>query len=306
MEKPRIAQEAFPLEIAPGIRMLGNYYFNLFLVAGETESALFEAGVSGVVDSVIAQLVQLGDEPDLLIVSHPHADHLTGLPGLRERYPGAEILAAAGAGEFAAHPKAAAALIQEDAFMSRRLAKIGFPPGRPSLSVAPDLGNHRVIREKTDLNLGGGVVLTLIPVSGHSPGNLMAFEHRHRVLFCSDSLGFHYPGRGFWPLFFTGATAYLSTLDLIETLNPKIICPAHQGPIRGTDIRDCLALSRQTTLEFIDRVRTDTRDDETLAATLFKESYRDEFTLYTQTNIDNCNRLLIRRARELTLEKELS
>jgi hypothetical protein len=33
---------------------------------------------------------------------------------------------------------------------------------------------------------------------------------------------------------------------------------------------------------------------------MFKESYRDEFTLYTRENILNCTHLLIKRAREET------
>jgi beta-lactamase superfamily II metal-dependent hydrolase len=45
-------------------------------------------------DRVIGQLEALGVEPDYLIPSHPHSDHITGLPGLMERYPGARVVAA--------------------------------------------------------------------------------------------------------------------------------------------------------------------------------------------------------------------
>ena len=74
----------FPLEIGPRIRVVGNYYFNLFLVLGRDKSLLFETGISGMVDTAIAQLESLGVSPDYLVVSHPHADHLTGLPALAE------------------------------------------------------------------------------------------------------------------------------------------------------------------------------------------------------------------------------
>lgn len=60
----------------------------------------------------------------------------------------------------------------------------------------------------------------------------------------------------------------------------------------------CLALATHTTQDLIRRAVEESSDDEALARALFQESYRDEFTLYTRSNIDNCNRLLIRRARE--------
>ncbi len=297
MAIPRIPDEDFPMEIAPGIFILGNYYFNLFLVEGSKKTALFETGISGVVDRVIRQIEALGKSPDVLVVSHPHSDHITGLPGLKEHFPKAEVLAAEGAAEFLAHPKAGPALIEEDRFISQSLMEEGIAPGRPSLFLVPDLEGHTVVREPHDLDLGGAC-LTLIPVAGHSPGNLIAWQKEQRILFCSDSLGFHYPGRGFWPLFFTGARAYLDTIDMMEDLGAKIICPAHQGPIKDDEVTQSLSLARQAAFSVINRAIHDKGDDQALARALFEESYKDEFTLYTRSNILNCSRLLIKRARE--------
>ena len=84
MKTHYIPREKFPMGISPHIKMLGNYFFNLFLVTGENKSALFESGISGVTDSVITQLDALGISPDYLVPSHPHSDHITGLPGLME------------------------------------------------------------------------------------------------------------------------------------------------------------------------------------------------------------------------------
>jgi hypothetical protein len=53
-----------------------------------------------------------------------------------------------------------------------------------------------------------------------------------------------------------------------------------------------------TARRFIDRVTRTSLTDRELEAQLFHESYRDEFTLYTKENIANCNRLLIKRARQ--------
>ena len=297
-----IPENEFPIPLTPGVTLLGNYFFNLFLVRGEKKSALFETGISGITDRVIAQLESLEAAPDFLIPSHPHSDHITGLPGLAERFPRAEILSANGAAEFVSHPKAGPLLIQEDRFMSLGLKKMGIEPGRPSLDKIPDLSGSRVIQGRTEIDLGG-LTLELIPVAGHSPGNLMGLIREENILLCSDSLGFHFPGRGFWPLFFTGAELYLQGLEFIQTLNPDIICPAHQGPLRGEAAGKGIRQAIAATHKAIQRVRTTRLPDENLAMKLFRESYKDEFTLYTEENILNCSRLLIRRARDFQVQE---
>lgn len=297
-----IPEEDFPLSLTPEVTLLGNYFFNLFLIQGEKKSALFETGISGITDRVIGQIESLGAAPDFLIPSHPHSDHITGLPGLAERFPRAEILTAAGAAEFIFHPKAGPLLIQEDRFMSLGLERLGIRPGRPSLEKVPDLFASRVIRNRTEIDLGG-LCLELIPVAGHSPGNLMGLIRKENILFCSDSLGFHFPGRGFWPLFFTGADAYLQSLEFIQTLNPTLICPAHQGPLKAAEAKNGIQEAIASTHAAIQRINTPLVSDDDLAMELFQESYRDEFTLYTQKNIENCSRLLIKRAREFREQK---
>ena len=286
------------MELTPRIRVLGNYFFNLFLVTGSEKSALFESGISGVVDTVIQQLDDLEIAPDYLVVSHPHSDHITGLPGLMERFPGAEVVCGRGAQEFVSHPKAGPALVREDKFMSQGLEKMGIRPGRPALETIPDLSRAVSVDSPARLNLGGGTDLLLTPAEGHSPGNLIAQVEKDRALFCSDSMGFHYPGRMFWPLFFTDARAYVKTIDLIAAAAPDILAPAHQGPITGDRVRKGIDLARTTTLDIIRRIRETQLPDDELTGELFEESYRDEFTLYTRENILNCTRLLLKRARE--------
>ncbi|MBU0465813.1 MAG: MBL fold metallo-hydrolase [Proteobacteria bacterium] len=58
---------------------------------------MFEVGISGIVDTVINHLEHLDIIPDFIIPSHPHSDHITGLPGLARRYPDARVVVASGA-----------------------------------------------------------------------------------------------------------------------------------------------------------------------------------------------------------------
>jgi glyoxylase-like metal-dependent hydrolase (beta-lactamase superfamily II) len=286
----------YPIPLSSRVTVLGNYYINQFLVQGDKKTALFEAGISGMVDSVIHQLEQLEVMPDYLIVSHPHSDHITGLPGLMERFSAAQVVTGAGAAEFIAHPKAGPLMLAEDAFMSKGLATRGITPGRPPIETVPDLSDARAVSDTVVLDLGG-VALELFPVEGHSPGNLLG--RVGDILFCSDSLGFHFPGRGFWPLFFTGAREYMDTQAQIQAMAPAIVCPGHQGPLQHQEATAGIQAGIYAARDFIRRVTRTSLTDRELEAQLFTESYRDEFTLYTKENITNCNRLLIKRARQI-------
>jgi 2-aminobenzoylacetyl-CoA thioesterase len=84
---PNIPPPVFPMPLSARVTVLGNYFINLFLIKGDSKTALFETGISGIIDTVIFQLEALGVIPDYLILSHPHSDHTTGLPGLMERFP---------------------------------------------------------------------------------------------------------------------------------------------------------------------------------------------------------------------------
>ncbi len=298
MQTRYIPEDRFPMQVSHSVQVIGNYYFNLMLITGKEKTLLFEAGVSGMVDQVIRQLDMLEISPDIIVVSHPHADHVTGLPGLADRFKNARIIAGSGAKKFMAHPKAAVALIAEDRFISRRLGEEGLAPGRPSLDAAPDINRIEEISCPARLDLGGGIYFDLLPAKGHSPGALMGLAVPDQVLCCADALGFHYPGRGFWPLFFTGAAAYLETIKQIKAVTPDVICPAHQGPIMADNVSSALETAESSALEIIKIIKNTSLNDEELAKELFKMSYKDELCLYTKENITNCAGLLVQRAKE--------
>ncbi len=297
MKDHYIPETNFPITLGKNVLMLGNYFFNLFLVIGNQHSALFEVGVSGIVDTVINQMEHLDIIPDFIIPSHPHSDHITGLPGLARRYPDARIVVASGAKEFIEHPKALPLLVKEDMFMSKRLADFKIKPGRPSLEKIPNLDGSLVIENQQSIDLGG-ITLTLTRIKGHSPGNLMGILNSEKIIFCSDSLGFHFPGRGYLPLYFTSAHEYLSILYFIKEFNPSLLCPAHQGHLAGKAAAEGIQKSLDTTLNTIKNIKLSSFSDERLAMNLFEQNYKDEFTLYTENNIKNCTSLLVKRAKE--------
>lgn len=287
----------FPQALGPDLWVLGNYFFNLYLVRGQQASALVEAGVSAVVDTVIDQMEGLKIVPDYLVLTHPHADHFTGLSGLRERYPRAVVVAAEGAREFVLHPKAIQAAIREDHFIGEQLADRGLAPRRPSITAIDFPEEVIAVSDTLEIDLGG-LTLSCLPVKGHSPGSIAVHVPVRDALMLSDSLGFYYPGRGFCPLFFTGYHDFLATLDQLAALKPSIVGPAHQGPIIGAEAHSAIADARRAAVHVYDRIVQAHRNGQDISAELFDQYYCDEFTLYTKENISNCMQLLVRRALE--------
>jgi glyoxylase-like metal-dependent hydrolase (beta-lactamase superfamily II) len=287
----------FPRKMTDRFWVLGHYHFNFYLARGERASALIETGISVIAESVIQQMESLKAEPDYLIVTHPHPDHINGLPALRERFPKARVIAGEGAPEFVEHPKTAAALVAEDAFMTKYMATLGLKSTRPPIDRPPSLEGCLTVKDGDEIGLGG-LTLRFLAVRGHALGSIAVFIPEIGALMPSDSFGFYLPGQGFFPIFFTGFSDYMATIDRLAALKPKILGLAHQGPIAGQEVERVVARAREIAADMRERLRKDSRPDDEIIRNLFKEYYRDELLLYTRENIIECCRLLLKRSRQ--------
>ncbi len=288
--------DAYPGRLAEGLWVLGNSFFNLYLVRGKVASALVDTGISAMADEVIGQLERLGINPDYLIVTHPHPDHINGLDALRQRYPEARVVIGPGAREFLAHPKTAAALVAEDRFMSEFLQSRGYRPGRPPIGRPPSVNGAEVASDNETMDLGG-LTLRILHVGGHAIGNILVHVPEFQALMASDSLGFRIPSLGYFPIFFTGYADYMDAIDRLEALKPRILCLAHQGPLVGEDARKAFGDAREASRSLCEEIRNDSRDEDAIINDLYPRFYRDELALYTAENIVGCCRLVIRRSR---------
>lgn len=287
----------FPKSLAEHLYVLGHSYFQIYLIKGKNASALVEMGISATADSVIGQLASLGVRPDYLIVTHPHSDHICGLDAFKNAFPDAVTVAGHGAAEFLDHPNAVESMIREDRHMSSFMANQGIRSSRHAIKTFPFLSDGMVVTEGDELDLGG-MQIRFLNAQGHAPGNILVHVPESNALLASDSLGYRYPGRGFFPIFFTGYAEYLATIDAIEALNPTILGLAHNGFMQGPDVREALREAREAAEGVMARIASDRREDETVVRDIFRDYYRDELTLYSKENILVCCRLLVRRARE--------
>jgi glyoxylase-like metal-dependent hydrolase (beta-lactamase superfamily II) len=293
------------LPLTDNLWVLGNHYFSMYLVRGRNAAALIEMGVSAIVDRVIQQLESLDIDPTYLIIAHPHADHITGLGALRERYPDAVVVAGERTKTFLTHPKTQETMLKEDLFISKRLFVLGFRPGRPPITAFEFPDDYMVVKERQDIDLGG-ITLRCVKVEGHSPGNIAIHVREIDALMVSDSLGFHFPGQAFLPLFLTDFSDYINTIDCLKSFNPHILGLGHQGPLMGLAARNAFRLSRQAAFDMLARVMNDEKRADELAEEIFKEYYRDEFTLYSEENIRSVAHLLVRRGRETLITRRIT
>ncbi|MCE5210491.1 MAG: MBL fold metallo-hydrolase, partial [Deltaproteobacteria bacterium] len=292
-----------PRKINDYLWILGNDYFHIYLIKGKNNCALVETGISATADVTLQQLSLLEAKPDYLIVSHPHSDHITGLDYLKRSFPQAAVMAAKGAESFITHPKAAQSLIAEDIYMIQALTSLGICSTAGTIAAPPSLRGCQVVNDGEQLDLGD-LIICFLEVQGHSPGNILVHIPSLNTVLVSDSLGNHYPGRGFFPTFFTGFADYMKTIDCLERLGSINLGLAHNGFFsEQKEIGDIFREARKSARDVQDYVTNSSRDDETIAKDLFGFYYTDELAVYSPQNILNCCRLLVRRVRETDQDK---
>jgi glyoxylase-like metal-dependent hydrolase (beta-lactamase superfamily II) len=270
----------------------------MYLVRGKNASALIEMGVSATADTVIGQLAVLNIQPDYLVISHPHGDHINGLPALRQAFPEARVVAGAGAPEFLSHPRTGPSLVHDDRYMTAFLKDQDIANSRPPIASGPLLDDDTLIKGEGDVIDLGGLTLEFLVTKGHSPGNLAVHIPQLRTLMVSDSLGFYFMRHRFFPIYFTGYTGYMVTIDRLESLRPDIVAPAHQTIFQGIDAGKAFDLARWEAEAMKKRILKHTGDDDSIIQEIYADFYGDELLLYPRENIIGCCRLLLRRSRE--------
>lgn len=289
----------YPCKIHDNLWILGNDFFHIYLLKGTKACALVETGISATTDILLHQLSSLKVKPDFIIVTHPHSDHMTGLDYLKNSFPDACVIAGRGAEAFMTHPKAAQSVIDEDFHMTKTMAARGVIKKKKVILFPPSLAGCRVVRHGEELNLGD-LTINFMEAKGHSPGNILVRIPGINTALVSDSLGNHYPGKGFFPTFFTGYVDYMATLARLETMNPDFVGLAHNGFFSAREeIKNIFQKAVQCANDVRDYINQCKKNNDEIAQDLFTFYYTDELAVYSPQNILNCCRLLVRRVREL-------
>lgn len=245
-----------PIEVAPGVHRvdtpLGDRITSLYLVSGPGGVLLYDTGVDGTIPTyILPALDNLGHSPDsvtTVVVSHCDVDHFGGVADAREVFRGARLLA--GAEDLP--------LIEDfELYLSGRargfLDDYGWDEDPTVLdwcrSVTRTVALDGIARDRDRIDLGGGRVVEVLAVPGHSHGHLAldlpwadAALVGDAVLAASVDLA---DGTPAFPPTYRHVDEYLATIELLETLDRDLLLTAHYPTLRGDDARGFLARSRE-------------------------------------------------------------
>ena len=214
--------------LPPGLQVFERGWLsaNGVLFSGQEGTALVDSGYASHSAQTVALVHQaLGTRPlDLLINSHLHSDHCGGNAALQRAYPGVRTLIP---------PGMAASVLDWDP-----VALSYAPTGQQ----CPRFRFDSVLKPGQDLMLGGSS-WQICAAPGHDPHSVILFEPATRTLISADALWENGFGIVFEEL--EGVEAFdevTNTLDLIESLAPKIVIPGHGAVF--TDAPAALAAAR--------------------------------------------------------------
>ena len=207
-------------------------------------------------ETILPYLDRLKISPErltLVVVTHPDLDHQGGNDAMKRAAPRACLACGLADRALVEDPRA---LFDRRYNFLKEDHGVGFDP-----DPRPEAGKPR----KVDLCFAGGESirvaddweLEVLHVPGHSRGHLALYDRKNKAAFVSDAIH----GRGCpkaagglaIPVTYYYVDVYLSTLRYFEGLAIDALYSGHWPIMRGEEVRDFIAESRQT-VELLDRV----------------------------------------------------
>jgi glyoxylase-like metal-dependent hydrolase (beta-lactamase superfamily II) len=248
------------MELYPGAyriqSLFGNRNLFQYLFVGENV-VLLDTGIAATPENVIfPYLDSLELKParlTLAITTHPDTDHQGGNSAIKRISPGTRL----------ACGEADRALVEDP----RRLyaERYNFLRAEHEVGFEAEPGPEAGKAQEMDVTFSGGEkirlrddwALEVLHVPGHSRGHLALYDRKHRAAFAGDAIH----GRGCpkaaggmsIPVTYYYVDIYLSTLRYFESLDLEVLHSGHWPTMRGEEIGDFIAESRQT-VELFDRV----------------------------------------------------
>jgi len=177
---------------------VGQIMTNCYLLEDPEQNVCAVVDPGGNPERIAAQLKKDGMTPVMILITHGHFDHVLGVPGLLESYPGLPVYI---------HEKEVNSTGRADDYMTMRPV-----PGM------------QYIKEGTEIDFAG-TPITVMHTPGHSVGSVT--YQVGDVLFCGDTLFAGSCGR----TDFTGGSfpVILRSLKRLAQLPGNLrVCPGHE------------------------------------------------------------------------------
>lgn len=225
-----------PAEILTDFWMLGTAEYPVFCWRDREQCTLFETAISAVAPLLARQLAALGigaDAVHQLVITHAHPDHVMGVPVLRKLFPNLRVLASAAAAKTLEAEKAVGVFCKVDQMLAGALQRAGSiaPTDRAQPPAEMKIAVDGLLREGDTVS-----GFEVLETTGHSDCSLSFFEPQRRILIISDVTGYYLPeANWWWPNYFSGYAATLSSIRRLATLNAEVLCLSHNAVVKGAE-----------------------------------------------------------------------
>jgi glyoxylase-like metal-dependent hydrolase (beta-lactamase superfamily II) len=233
----------------------------LYLVRGE-RNALIDTGASDSPATVLAPaLAELGltfGDIHLILNTHAHLDHSGGNADAKGR-SGARVhlhaldlpLARSTEAQVEYHCGPLRALDFPPEVIQERIDHVLRNAGEPS-------GAEVVLADGDRIDLGQGIILSVIHCPGHSPGHVAYFWESDGLLFTGDAAQGQGARPGSYPYYFDAAS-YRRSLSKLAALQTRLLCLGHAyhgGTLINTPTRGGMEsqVFLQTSMEVADTI----------------------------------------------------
>ncbi|MGX7418554.1 MBL fold metallo-hydrolase [Carnobacterium gallinarum] len=144
-------------------------FVNCYLYEEQASLTLIDIGVASFVKSIVALSKKLNKPVTHILLTHPHGDHIAGLPALIKEFPEAKIYLS----------ERDSALLQGDFSLRDGEDATKIKGGFPKIDILP---NYLLQDGKS---IGS---LTAIASSGHTPGSFSFYNGKSGILIAGDAL----------------------------------------------------------------------------------------------------------------------
>ncbi|MFZ2397392.1 MAG: MBL fold metallo-hydrolase [Smithella sp.] len=234
----------------------GNQIYPGYIIKGRQRHLMIDAGINLMGPAYIASLEKVfGDRNslDYVFATHSHFDHLGSIPYLKRKLPHLQAGAFGRVGELM-KKKSALDLMTFLSDLHRDYFQ----------NIA---GDEDVHIEPVDFNLNlkegnrfdlGGVTCEVYEVPGHTGDSLAFFIPEIRALFAGEAYGLPQGDKDsrVQAEFLSSYDDYVSSLDKLIKLQPKLIGMAHLWVFTDDDATDFLQRSREATPRYRKLIET--------------------------------------------------
>ncbi len=289
------------IQLSENVKMLGNGYFNFYLV-GKERAALVECGTRAGAQIFAEQWEQMENKPrvDFIIALHSHFDHVCGIPTLKGLFPNAKVAASANTQKTLAREAIVADHFRNDIMVSNAYLEKGLIDKMPDTSVLDRIDIDVVVGQGDVLEIEPGLTLEILDAPGHSVCSIAAYIPSDQVMLVSDAVGFAASTGVMPPIFFQGYDLYVDTIRRLMTYPTKVLGGAHGDVVRGDEAgRLCQRSleSAERVAAMVDELLQSGVSEEELTSRLYDQYIQDGLGLYPKEMMMAVMNLIIKRSK---------